>query len=95
MMSAKKNPAPDLGDSSYPQQQQQQSVEKRGLPPVSSLPPHSSQPTSTGLNIVSSNGYPGMGTNPPPVVMQHSVNDGSTGFSPDLEFGSLGPVHSG
>lgn len=92
MMNAQKNPAPDLGDSSCPQQQ---SVDKRGPPPVSSFSSHSSQPPSTGPYIVSSNGYPGIGSNAPPVLMQHSVHDGSAGFSPELEFGSLGPVQSG
>ena len=93
MMNTQKNPAPDMRDSSFPQQQQL--LEKRGLPPVSLPPSHSNQPTSTGVYVVSSNGYPGMGTNAPPDIMQHSVNDGSSGFSPELEFGSLGPVQSG
>lgn len=88
MPNAQKNPAPELD--------REPTVEKRAQLPVSSLPPSPpSQATSGGLPIASSNGYPGVGTSAPPVIMQQFVNDGSTGFSPELEFGSLGPFQPG
>jgi len=96
MTNAQKNPAYDLDmESTSPRQQ---TIEKRAQPPVSSLPSPSNQTTSTGPQIASSNGYPGVGTNAPPVIMQQFVNDGTSGFSgfsPELEFGSLGPFQPG
>lgn len=91
MTNYQKTPAADLdGNSSLVQQ-----TEGKRVPPFpSSLPSPTSQNTSSGSPIETSNGHPGMGSGAPPVIMQHSLHEGNARLSSELEFGSLGPVQT-